>query len=90
MDYFSSEVIVYIFPNFLQRKFDVDINKQTVRDAIDSCFKERLKGKRCTLHKYYLSLPEGVNKLNHAPKTVTQEVWESLCRHFATEKYKVL
>ncbi|KAL5700056.1 hypothetical protein ACHQM5_025555 [Ranunculus cassubicifolius] len=72
----------------LLKSFDVDFSQPHVVSAVDGHLKKLYKDYRHDLHKYYLALPDDVDKTQYAADDVGQDDWELLCDWWETDEYK--
>ncbi|KAF9614994.1 hypothetical protein IFM89_021548 [Coptis chinensis] len=70
-------------------KFDMDIHLPHVETHVNNYIRDRFRDHRCALHKYYVSIPNNVNKRQHPFDGVSQESWERWCDLWETDKFKL-
>ncbi|KAF9612899.1 hypothetical protein IFM89_004315 [Coptis chinensis] len=69
-------------------KFDMDIHLPHVETTVNNYIRDRFRDHSCALHKYYMSIPNNVNKRQHTFDGVSQESWERWCDLWETDKFK--
>ncbi|KAF9611902.1 hypothetical protein IFM89_036685 [Coptis chinensis] len=69
-------------------KFDMDIHLPHVETTVNNYIRDRFRDHRCALHKYYVRIPNNVNKRQHPFNGVSQDSWERWCDLWETDKFK--
>ncbi|KAF9609247.1 hypothetical protein IFM89_014441 [Coptis chinensis] len=66
----------------------MDIHLPHVKTTVNNYIMDHFRDHRCALHKYYVSIPNNVNKLQHPFNGVSQESWERWCDLWEIDKFK--